>query len=76
MYEAGFDASWELDVFGGLRRGVEASQAELAASIENARDVRVTLLAEAARDYVAVRTLQRRLQIARENLRDQNDSLS
>jgi multidrug efflux system outer membrane protein len=75
MYEAGFDASWELDVFGGIRRGVEASQAELDASIENARDVRVTLLAEAARDYVAVRALERRLEIARENLRDQNDSL-
>ena len=74
-YEAGFDASWELDVFGGLRRGVEASQADLAASIENSRDVRVILLAEAARDYVAVRALERRLQIARENLRDQNDSL-
>jgi NodT family efflux transporter outer membrane factor (OMF) lipoprotein len=74
-YETGFDASWELDVFGGIRRGVEASKAELAASIENARDVRVTLLAEAARDYVAVRALERRLQIARANLRDQNDSL-
>ena len=75
MYEAGFDASWELDVFGGIRRGVEASQAELGASIENARDVRITLLAEAARDYVAVRALERRLEIARQNLRDQNDSL-
>lgn len=64
IYEAGFDASWELDVFGGIRRGVEASKAELAASIENARDVRVSLLAEAARDYVAVRALERRLQIA------------
>ena len=74
-YEAGFDASWELDVFGGLRRQVEASQADLAASMENSRDVRVTLLAEAARDYVAVRALERRLQIARENLADQNDSL-
>jgi outer membrane protein, multidrug efflux system len=75
MYEAGFDASWELDIFGGLRREVEASQAELAASIENARDVRVTLLAEAARNYVGVRALERRLQIARANLRDQNDSM-
>src|ERR1700722_6956031 len=75
IYEAGFDASWELDVFGGIRRGVEASKADLAASIENARDVRVTLLAEAARDYVAVRALERRLQIAKANLRDQNDSL-
>jgi multidrug efflux system outer membrane protein len=75
-YEAGFDASWELDIFGGIRRGVEASKAELAASIENSRDVRVTLLAEAARDYVAVRALQRHLQIAKANLRDQNDSLN
>jgi multidrug efflux system outer membrane protein len=75
IYETGFDASWELDVFGGIRRGVEASKAALAASIENSRDVRVTLLAEVARDYVGVRTLKRRLQIARANLRDQNDSL-
>jgi len=74
-YEAGFDASWELDVFGGLLRGVEASQADLAASIENSRDVRITLLAEAARNYVAVRALERRLRIAREDLRDENDSL-
>ena len=75
IYEAGFDTSWELDVFGGIRRGVEASKADLAASIENSRDVRVTLLAEAARDYVAVRALERRIQIAKANLRDQNDSL-
>jgi outer membrane protein, multidrug efflux system len=75
IYQAGFDASWELDVFGGIRRGVQASQAELGASIENSRDVRVTLLAEAANDYVAVRALERRLQITRANLRDQNDSL-
>jgi outer membrane protein, multidrug efflux system len=75
IYESGFDASWELDVFGGVRRGVQASQAELAASIEDSRDVRVTLLAETASDYVAVRALERRLQIARANLHDQNDSL-
>jgi len=75
IYEAGFDTSWELDVFGGIRRGVEASKADLAASIENARDVRVMLLAEAARDYVTVRALERRIQIAKANLHDQNDSL-
>jgi outer membrane protein, multidrug efflux system len=76
IYEAGFDASWELDIFGGIRRGIEASNANLAASIENSRDVRVAMLAEVARDYVAVRALERRLQIAKANLRDQNDSLS
>jgi multidrug efflux system outer membrane protein len=75
-YEAGFDASWELDVFGGLRRGVQAAKAELAASVENARDVRVILLAEAARDYVAARALERRILIAKANLRDQSNSLT
>lgn len=75
-YEAGFDASWELDVFGGLRRGVQAAKAELAASVENARDVRVTLLAEIARDYVAARALGRRILIAKANLRDQSNSLT
>jgi NodT family efflux transporter outer membrane factor (OMF) lipoprotein len=75
IYQAGFDASWELDIFGGIRRGIQAAQAELAASVENERDVRVTLLAEVALNYVAVRALERRLQIVRANLRDQNDSL-
>jgi NodT family efflux transporter outer membrane factor (OMF) lipoprotein len=74
-YYAGFDASWELDVFGGIRRGKQAAEAELEASVENERNVRVTLLAEVARDYVAVRALERRLQIAQANLHDQNDSL-
>src|SRR5580704_28144 len=75
-YEAGFDASWELDVFGGIRRGVQAAKAELAASVENARDVRVILLAEVARDYVAARALERRILIAKANLRDQSNSLT
>jgi NodT family efflux transporter outer membrane factor (OMF) lipoprotein len=75
-YEAGFDASWELDVFGGIRRGVQAAKAELAASVENARDVRVILLAEVARDYVAARALERRILIAKANLRDQGNSLT
>jgi NodT family efflux transporter outer membrane factor (OMF) lipoprotein len=75
-YQAGFDASWELDVFGGIRRGVQAAKAELAASVENARDVRVILLAEVARDYVAARALERRILIAKANLRDQGNSLT
>jgi outer membrane protein, multidrug efflux system len=74
-YQLGFDASWELDVFGGIRRGKQAAQADLAASVENERDVRVTLLAEVARDYVAVRALERRILIAQASLRDQSDSM-
>ncbi len=76
IYEAGFDASWEIDVFGGIRRGVQAANAELAASVENERDVRVTLLAEVAYNYVAIRALQRRILIAQANLRNQGNSLT
>jgi multidrug efflux system outer membrane protein len=75
LYQASFDASWELDVFGGIRRGVEAADADLAATEEDERDVRVTLLAEVARNYVQVRSLERRLAIARENIENQRSSL-
>ncbi|HEX4125086.1 MAG TPA: efflux transporter outer membrane subunit [Tepidisphaeraceae bacterium] len=68
FYVAGFDAAWELDVFGGLRRGVESADASLAAAVEDRRDVMVTLLAEVATDYVALRQFQREVDIARENL--------
>src|SRR6266850_6699643 len=52
LHRASFDASWELDVFGGIRRGIEAADADIAAAEEDERDLRVTLLAEAARSYV------------------------
>jgi multidrug efflux system outer membrane protein len=67
-YEAGFDASWEPDIFGGVRRGLEAAQADLQASGETLRDVRITLVAEVARNYVELRTGERRLAIADDNL--------
>lgn len=63
LYTAGFDAAWELDVFGGLRRGVEAAEADLGAGLESLRDVRVTLAAEVARNYVELRTAERRLAV-------------
>jgi len=71
LYQAGFDASWEIDVFGGARRSVEAAQAEEEASVENLRDVRVTLLAEVARNYVELRGFQTQLAIARQNVEAQ-----
>jgi outer membrane protein, multidrug efflux system len=71
FYTAGFDASWEIDVFGGTRRQVEASQADVDASVEAMRDVRVTLLAELARGYVELRGFQARLALARQNLEAQ-----
>ena len=63
FHEAGFDASWELDVFGGVRRSREAAVAETEAAEEAHRDVLVTLLAEVARNYVMLRGAQHRLEI-------------
>jgi len=74
-YQAGFDASWEIDVFGGIRRTVEAADAEVEASIESRRDVLVTLLAEVARNYLEVRGLQAQIGIARQNLDAQKKTL-
>lgn len=66
LYELGFDASWELDLFGGARRRVEAVTADVEAAGEVQHEVLVTLLAEVARGYAEARGWQRRLAIARE----------
>ena len=68
LYSAGFDASWELDVFGGLRRSVEAAQADLEASVESLSDTRVSLAAEVALNYIDLRTAEQRLAIAEESI--------
>jgi NodT family efflux transporter outer membrane factor (OMF) lipoprotein len=75
FYQAGFDAAWEIDVFGGLRRGIEAADADVDASVEARRDVLVTLLAEVARNYIEVRGLQAEVGIARQNLDAQKKTL-
>ncbi|HEY2132941.1 MAG TPA: efflux transporter outer membrane subunit [Acetobacteraceae bacterium] len=67
-YSFGFDASWELDVFGGIRRATQAADADIQATIENRRAVLVALLAELATDYADLRATQLRLDIARHNL--------
>jgi NodT family efflux transporter outer membrane factor (OMF) lipoprotein len=74
LYVAGFDASWELDIFGGVRRSVEATQANLEASREDRRDVLISLLAEVATNYVDVRTYQARLAVAEANLKSQEET--
>jgi NodT family efflux transporter outer membrane factor (OMF) lipoprotein len=58
LFSAGFDASWEVDLFGGVRRQVEASRAQEAAAQWTLRDARVTLAAEIASDYVQLRGYQ------------------
>jgi multidrug efflux system outer membrane protein len=75
LFQTGFDASWEIDLFGGVRRSIEAADADVAASVEDLRDVLVTLLSEVARNYVEVRGFQRRIDIAADNIRSQQETL-
>jgi NodT family efflux transporter outer membrane factor (OMF) lipoprotein len=75
QFSAGFDASWEMDVFGGVRRGVEAAQADQESVQASLDGVRVSLVAEVAKDYVEVRSFQVRLDIARTNLVRQSETL-
>ncbi len=74
FYSADFDAGWELDLFGGTRRLVEASTADLQASKEDLRDVLVSLLAEVALNYAEVRSFQARIAVAEKNLNIQDET--
>jgi NodT family efflux transporter outer membrane factor (OMF) lipoprotein len=74
-YKAGFDAGWEIDVFGGQRRALEGAEADLQASDASVDATRVTLAAEVARNYVELRAFQKRLEIARSNLMSQSETL-
>ena len=75
LYRAGFDARWELDLFGRVGAQVAAAQAGLDAAVEARRDAAVTLLGDLARSYVELRGAQRELAVARENLAVQQDTL-
>ena len=74
-YQAGFDASWEVDIFGGVRRSVEAARADLGASEASLQDAQVSLFAEVARNYFELRGTQERLAIAQRNIANQADTL-
>jgi multidrug efflux system outer membrane protein len=76
VYEAGFDAAWEIDVFGGNRRATEAARAEVTASEFGRRATLITLLGDVARNYIDVRGYQHRLAIARENIQAQAAALA
>jgi NodT family efflux transporter outer membrane factor (OMF) lipoprotein len=75
QYNAGFDAAWELDVWGKYRRAIESGVANLETSIASYDDVLVSLTAEVARTYVLLRTFEERLEIARQNVKIQGRSL-
>lgn len=71
----GFDMAWELDLWGKMRRGIEAADANLDAQIENYDDVLVMLQAEVAAAYIQMRTLEEQLMYTRKNAEIQQSSL-
>lgn len=74
LYSAGFDAAWELDIFGGVRRASEAAKAYLQGQDALRADIEVSLAAETASAYVQLREAQQRLRVAQENLKLQQET--
>jgi multidrug efflux system outer membrane protein len=73
--QAGFDGLWELDLFGRVRRNVEAARADVGASVATLQDARVSVIAEVARDYFILRGLQDQLALTISNADNQLSSL-
>ena len=76
VYNLGFDASWEVDLFGGRRRSVEAARAQAEAAEANVADAQVSLTADVAQAYVNLRDVQRRIALARDAARMQQQMLT
>jgi outer membrane protein, multidrug efflux system len=74
-YIAGFNARWELDLFGKTARSIEAAQAGIDAAQENRRAVMVAMSAGVAKQYILVRQLQRQIEVANDNIRIQRNTL-
>ena len=75
IFQMGFDAQWELDIFGGERRAIEAADANIDSEIENSRQILVTLLAEVARNYIQLRNYQQLTVITQNNLASQQETV-
>lgn len=75
LYSAGFDASWEPDIFGSVRRSEEAAQADLETAEANVYAAQVSLVAEIALNYVELRAYQDRLAIAKTHIASQAETL-
>jgi len=71
-FRTGLDASWEIDLFGGMRRGIEAAGARTGAAVWSRRDMQATAAAEVANAYFTLRTLQERIANAESDLARQN----
>lgn len=75
LFQAGLDAAWELDIFGGIRRNVESASANVQAAIENVRDVQVSIAGEVALDYEQLRGNQQEIITAQNNLKVEQQTL-
>src|SRR5437870_7126553 len=75
LYDASFDATWELDLFGRVRRSVQAANAQFAATEATRLDVLVSVTAEVARNYLELRGLQNQLAVTRKNADVQAETL-
>lgn len=69
LYNALFDASWELDIFGKTRRSVQAAQATYESTIEQRNDILISVLAEVARNYMEIRSYQKQAKLIKQNIR-------
>jgi len=74
LYQTGLDAIWEIDIFGGTRRGIEVADADILTAVEDHRNVLITLTAEVALNYIDLRGLQQEIVIAQDNLKAQQHS--
>jgi len=74
LFQAGLDAAWELDLFGGVRRSIEAADSNSQAFVEARRDLLVTLTAEVATSYIQLRGLQQQIAITKKNLETQQST--
>jgi multidrug efflux system outer membrane protein len=75
LYNVGFDATWELDIFGHVRRSIQADTADVLATIATRQDVLITLISEVARNYFELRGAQNQLAVARGNADNERDTL-
>ncbi len=75
LYKIGFDAVWEIDLFGGIRRSNEAAAANFQAAIESGRGVLISLYAEVARNYIELRFAQQQLLLAQQTVNSLDDTL-
>lgn len=71
LFVAGLDAAWELDIFGGTRRSIEAADADIVATVEDHRDLLVSLTAEVALNYINLRGLQQQVLLTQKDLKTQ-----